>query len=129
VIIALCDAVFVITLLHPPHRSQPLHTHTNTHTRPVHTHPTCTYTHTRPRARASASMRGRAMLDPVPRSACRTVVQTPPPNEREEAGAFTYAPWSAPRACAALSAPRGWLSKLSKPFVILTRITAWFIMQ
>jgi hypothetical protein len=48
---------------------------TRTHTR--------TQTHTLERA----SMRGRAMLDPVPRSASRAVDQTPH-NQREGAGAF-----------------------------------------
>jgi hypothetical protein len=53
----------ITTPLHTPHTSHPTRTHTHTHT---HTHtPAC------------ASIRGRAMLDPVPRSASRTVDQTP----------------------------------------------------
>jgi hypothetical protein len=53
--------------------------------------------HTHTNTLARASMRGRAMLDPVPRATSRTVDQTPP-KERVGAGAFTVwanAAWSA----------------------------------
>jgi hypothetical protein len=65
----------------------PLHWHTHHHTHhtpDLHTH---TYTH----IHARASVRGRAVLDPVPRAtSCPTwTVDQIPPNEREEAGACT----------------------------------------